>query len=148
MSKEVRIKVKKLDEKAIIPMSAHLGDAGVDLYSTEDKLVNPGDVELVHTGIALEIPYGYEGQVRPRSGNALTKHYTVLNTPGTIDCGYRGEIGVIIYNANCNKIVDIHKGDRIAQLVINEIPTSLIFEEVDELDNTDRGTVGFGSSGD
>lgn len=148
MSKEVRIKVKKLDEKAIIPMSAHLGDAGVDLYSIEDKIVNPGDVELVHTGIALEIPFGYEGQVRPRSGNALTKHYTVLNTPGTIDSGYRGEIGVIIYNANPNKMVDIHKGDRIAQLAINEIPTPLIFEEVDELDNTDRGTGGFGSSGD
>lgn len=148
MSKEVRIKVKKLSDDALVPKIAHLGDAGVDLYSTENKSIGPNCVELVHTGIALEIPYGYEGQVRPRSGNALKKRYTVLNTPGTIDSGYRGEIGVIVYNADCNKTVDIHKSDRIAQLVINEIPTPLIFEEVDELDNTDRGTGGFGSSGD
>lgn len=148
MNKKVRIKVKKLDEKAIIPMSAHLGDAGVDLYSIEHKTIDPGCIGLVRTGIALEIPTGYEGQVRPRSGNALTKHYTVLNTPGTIDSRYRGEIGVIIYNADRNNYVEIHEFDKIAQLVINEIPTPLIFEEVNELDNTDRGTGGFGSSGD
>ncbi len=139
------IQIKKLSISAIIPKYAHLGDSGMDLYSNERIVIESHDRGLVHTGIAMAIPEGYEGCIRPRSGNALKLGLTVLNTPGTVDSNYRGEIGVILYNTNDHALV-IEPGDRIAQMVIQEVP-SIVLEEVDDLDNTDRGTGGFGSTG-
>lgn len=104
MTNKIYIKVKKLNDKAILPKYAHEGDAGMDVYSTMDAILAPGKIALINTGIALEIPSGYEIQVRPRSGLALNNSITVLNAPGTIDSGYRGEIGVILINHGGNFI--------------------------------------------
>lgn len=145
MTDVATIKIKKLVPNAILPDMAHSGDSGFDLYSVENSIVEARGRILVHTGIALAIPNGYEGCIRPRSGNALKLGYTVLNTPGTIDAGYRGEISVIIQNTTPNDIF-INKGDRIAQLVIQKLP-SVNFIEVKELDETTRGDNGFGSTG-
>ena len=139
------LKVKKLHKDAVIPSYAKNGDAGMDLYSVEAIGILSGERVLVKTGISIELPKGYEAQIRPRSGLALKKGITVLNTPGTIDEGYRGEIGVILIN-HSDEIVFIQKGDRIAQMVINKIE-SVKIEEVKELSDTDRGTGGFGSTG-
>lgn len=155
------IKFKKLVPDAIVPKYAHQGDAGMDLYAAEDTFIRHGDAELIHTGIAIELPDGYEAQVRSRSGLALKNQVFVLNSPGTIDSNYRGEIGVILANfGNKQDIVNergdafaygpadfnIHKGDRIAQLVIAPV-TKAELVEVAELDETDRGKGGFGSTG-
>jgi len=94
----LNVKVKRINEAAIIPQYAHKGDAGLDLFSVEEKNITPGETALVHTGIQIELPEGTEAQIRPRSGLALKYSITVLNTPGTIDEGYRGEIGVILIN--------------------------------------------------
>jgi dUTP pyrophosphatase len=139
------IKVQKLHPDAVIPSFAHSGDSGADLYSIDTTTILGGCTKLIHTGIAVKIPLGFEGQIRPRSGNALKFGYTVLNTPGTIDSNYRGEIGVLIFNSG-RDYVQIKKGDRIAQLVIQELP-SIFFEEVEELDDSNRGQDGFGSTG-
>lgn len=144
MSKQIQVLIQKLDEDATIPLRMNPGDAGFDLYSDEDMCIKAYDRELVHTGIALQIPRGYEGCVRPRSGNALKKGYTVLNTPGTIDSGYRGEICVLLYNST-NKDIYISPGDRIAQLVIQKLP-DVVFKEVTKLRSTKRGLGGFGST--
>ena len=142
----IRVKVKKLRDEAIIPSYAHDGDSGVDLYAIEDMEIYPyGGRVLVPTGLSMAIPKGYEGLIRPRSGNALKRGITVLNTPGTIDSNYRGEIGVILCNTTREKIY-IHSGDRIAQMVFKEVP-KVEFDICDELDETDRGTGGFGSTG-
>ncbi|MBU0628208.1 MAG: dUTP diphosphatase [Nanoarchaeota archaeon] len=141
----INIKIKKLKETAIIPKYAHEGDAGVDLYSTEDYILNPGERVLVSTGIAISIPEGYEAQVRPKSGLALKHGISIVNTPGTIDCKYRGEIGIITINLG-KEDYKIEKGHKIAQMVFNKIEEA-DFEEVKELDNTKRGEGGFGSTG-
>lgn len=140
------LKVKKLHEDAVLPSYANRGDAGMDLYSIEDGGITPGERCLIRTGIAIELPKGVEAQIRPRSGLALKKGITVLNTPGTIDEGYRGEVGVILIN-HSDEIVFIKKGDRIAQMVINKVE-SVKIEEVKGLSGTDRGKGGFGSTGE
>ena len=117
----------------------------MDLRSVEDAVVPRGGRALVRTGLAMQLPFGYEAQVRPRSGLALKHGVTVLNTPGTIDSGYRGEVGVILANFG-DVDFPVAKGDRIAQLVIAPV-TQAEVEETEVIDATDRGTGGFGSTG-
>lgn len=141
----MRVLFKKLVPDASIPAYAHPGDAGMDLRSVESLVVEPGKRALVHTGLVMILPKGYEGQVRPRSGLALKHGITVLNTPGTIDTGYRGELGVILANFGDAPFV-IQKGDKIAQLVIASF-TQAEIAETDVIDSTARGAGGFGSTG-
>lgn len=136
---------KKLSPEAVLPAYAHPGDAGMDVCSVENLTVAPGGRALVRTGLAMALPPGYEAQVRPRSGLALKRGVTVLNTPGTIDEGYRGEIGVILANFGDSDFV-VEKGDRIAQMVIAPVTRAEVVE-VGEVDSTDRGAGGFGSTG-
>ena len=139
------LKVKKLTENATIPHYAHPGDAGLDLFSTEKTTIEPGATCLVKTGISLELPAGTEGQVRPRSGLALKHSVTVLNSPGTIDEGYRGEVGVILINHGKSSF-DIEPGMKIAQLLVKPVLTVNVIE-AEELSDTHRGDGGFGSTG-
>ncbi|MCB4203580.1 dUTP diphosphatase [Deferribacterales bacterium Es71-Z0220] len=141
---DIVVKVKSLDS-LFIPEYATDGAAGADLKSAEDGVIKPGEVKLVKTGLFLEIPEGYEGQVRPRSGLALKFGVTVLNSPGTIDSDYRGEVGVILVN-HSNKDFSYKKGDRIAQLVFSKV-TKAKFESVEQVNSTSRGAGGFGHTG-
>ncbi len=141
----VEIRVKRLHPDAKIPEVAKTGDVAFDLYSVIDYELRPGERYAIPTGIAIEIPVGYEGQVRPRSGLALKEGVTVLNTPGTIDSGYRGEVKTIMINQG-SALFQITKGMRISQLAIRPVP-EVTFIEVDELSETDRGKGGFGSTG-
>ena len=138
------LKIKKLDNSATIPEYKSSQASGMDLYSLYDSVIHPNGIQIVETGIAIELPKGYEGQVRPRSGLA-TKGITVMNTPGTIDNDYRGEIKVILIN-HANTSFFITRGDRIAQLVIAKT-YKVDLEEVEELNETVRGEDGFGSTG-
>lgn len=140
-----QIRVKRLHPDAKIPKAAKVGDVAFDLYSVIDYELKSGERYAVPTGIAIEIPAGYEGQVRPRSGLALKDGITVLNTPGTIDSGYRGEVKTIMINHG-DISFKINKGMRISQLAIRPVP-KVEFIEVDELSDTDRGEGGFGSTG-
>jgi dUTP pyrophosphatase len=139
------MKIKVSGSKDHMPVYAQPGDAGADLKSAESIYIPPLERLMVTTGIKLEIPEGYVGLIHPRSGLALKHGITVLNSPGTIDSGYRGEIGVILFNTT-NKPFIINQGDRIAQLVIQKVETAE-FEFVDVLDDTKRGDGGFGSTG-
>ncbi|MBU3098502.1 MULTISPECIES: dUTP diphosphatase [Clostridium] len=141
----LNLKVKKINELAILPQYAHEGDAGLDLFSVEEKIIMPGETVLVHTGIQIELPKDTEAQIRPRSGLALKNSITVLNTPGTIDEGYRGEIGIILIN---HSKIDfrVEKNMKIAQMVIKPV-LKVSIVEVDELNSTQRGKGGFGSTG-
>jgi dUTP pyrophosphatase len=141
----VKVRVKRLSPDAMIPKAARAGDVAFDLYSTIDYDLRPGERFAVPTGIAVEIPPGYEGQVRPRSGLALKEGVTVLNTPGTVDSGYRGEVHTIMMNHG-GESFKITKGMRISQLAIRPVP-EVEFVEVDELSDTERGKGGFGSTG-
>ncbi len=141
----VQVRVKRLNPDAKIPKAAKAGDVAFDLYSVIDHKIKPGERYAVPTGIAVEIPPGYEGQVRPRSGLALKEGITVLNTPGTIDSGYRGEVKTIMIN-HSDVSFQITKGMRISQLAIRPVP-EVTFIEVDDLSDTDRGEGGFGSTG-
>ena len=145
MSENLKVRLKKIKENAILPHYAHEGDAGVDLYSTEDYVLKPGQITLVSIGIKIAIPKGYEAQVRPKSGLALNHGISVCNSPGTIDSGYRGEVRVIVINHGAEEF-KIEKGTKIAQMVFNKIEKAE-FEEVENLDNTKRGQGGFGSTG-
>lgn len=140
-----RLKVKKIHEDAIIPNFAHPGDAGMDLFSVDKLVVNPTESALVPTGICIELPKDTEAQVRPRSGLALKHSVTVLNSPGTIDEGYRGEIKVVLINHGKSPFI-IEKGDKIAQMVVKPIYDIDILE-VEALDESERGEGGFGSTG-
>lgn len=141
----MKLLIEKIDEKAVIPFYAHKGDAGMDLFSIEEVLISPGEIKLIHTGIKLQLPLNTEAQIRPRSGLALKNGITVLNTPGTIDEPYRGEIGIILINHGKKSFL-VEEKMKIAQMVIK--PTiSVEIEEVKELSNTDRGEGGFGSTG-
>ncbi len=142
----VKLKVLKLNEFAILPQYAKAEDAGLDLFSIEETTIKPGESQLIHTGIAVELPPSTEAQVRPRSGLALKHQITVLNTPGTVDAGYRGEIGVILINHG-KQPFQVLKGMKIAQLVVAPIIRVKI-EPVNQLSLTDRGNNGFGSTGD
>ena len=139
------VRFKRLCPDAVLPAYAHPGDAGMDIRSVDDLEIAPGARALVHTGLVMALPPGWEAQVRPRSGLALKHGVTVLNTPGTIDAGYRGEVGVILANFGDAPFA-VTKGDRIAQVVIAPVTTAAI-EETDVVDDTDRGGGGFGSTG-
>ena len=139
------VKFRRIDQSAELPTYAHPGDAGMDIRSIEELTIAPGARALVHTGLVMMLPPGYEAQVRPRSGLALKNGVTVLNTPGTIDEGYRGEIGVILANFGSEPF-KVEKGAKIAQMVIAPCTRAEIVE-TDEMDDTVRGTGGFGSSG-
>ena len=141
----INLKVKKLNTNAQIPAYQTAEAAGFDLHSTEDIIIAPGERKLIGTGLAFEIPIGYEIQIRPRSGLAYKHGITVLNTPGTIDSDYRGEIKVLLIN-HSNENFEIKIGERIAQAVIKEV-IQATFEEVNELNETARGAGGFGSTG-
>lgn len=140
------VKFKKLDPDAILPDYAHDGDAGMDLYSIKEEIIEPLTWKLIPTGLACELPENTEGQVRSKSGIALKNGVFVLNSPGTVDENYRGEIGVILYNLNTKEPFLIKKGQKIAQFVINSIEY-VETVEIQELSNTDRGQGGFGSTG-
>ncbi len=139
------LKFKKVHPEAIIPKFQKEGDAGLDIHAIEDYALNPGEHSLVDTGLKMELPKGFEAQVRPRSGLALKSKVTVLNSPGTIDSGYRGKVGVLMMNHG-SEVFEVKKGDRIAQLVIAKHETPDI-EEVDELEDSQRGEGGFGHTG-
>lgn len=139
------VKFVKLVPQAVIPEYKTVNAAGMDLVAAESCILGPGDIQLVGTGLGVEIPPGYEGQVRPRSGLALNDGITVLNAPGTIDADYRGEIGVILVNHSTEQF-KVSQGMRIAQLVIAEVPRCIV-EEVAGLSDTARGTGAFGSTG-
>lgn len=141
----MKLLVEKINEKAVIPYQAHEGDAGMDLFSVEEVTLKPMERKLIHTGIKLQLPKNTEAQIRPRSGLALKNGITVLNTPGTIDEGYRGEIGIILINLSSEEF-KVEEGMKIAQMVIKPTLT-LTVEEVIELTETDRGKGGFGSTG-
>jgi dUTP diphosphatase len=142
----MRVKIKKLSDSAYLPEYAHGPDedAGMDLRSVEDIELQPGEPRAVPTGLAIELPPGYEAQVRPRSGLALKHAITVPNSPATIDPGYRGEIRVILLNLG-REPYQVHRGDRIAQMVIARYE-QIEWEET-ELNQSARGQGGFGSSG-
>ncbi|ACD24414.1 MULTISPECIES: dUTP diphosphatase [Clostridium] len=139
------LKIKKINEKAVVPNYAHEGDAGLDLYSVEELLLEAGERALIHTGIQIELPKNTEAQIRPRSGLALKHGITTLNSPGTIDEGYRGEIGVILIN-HSRECFKIEEGMKIAQMVIKPI-INVQIEEANELSDSERKANGFGSSG-
>lgn len=141
----MKLLVELIHKDAQLPSYACRGDAGLDLFSVEDLSIDPGDSILVHTGIKIQLPPKTEAQIRPRSGLALKHGITVLNTPGTIDEGYRGEIGVIIINHG-KETFNISKGMRIAQMVVKPV-FEVDVERVDALSETERGNGGFGSTG-
>jgi dUTP pyrophosphatase len=142
----LEILVTKLDDDAVIPTYAKPGDAGADLYSISELVLAPGQRALVKTGIAIAIPSGYVGLVHPRSGLGLKNGISVVNTPGTIDAGYRGEIGVVLINHDLAESFQVKKGDRVAQLVIQKVENAH-FKIVNQLPDSERATGGYGSTG-
>ncbi|WP_013321152.1 dUTP diphosphatase [Gloeothece verrucosa] len=141
----MKLKITKLEYSAILPTYVHPDDSGLDLTSIKDLEIPSGESQLVPTGIAIELPPNTEAQIRPRSGLALKHQITVLNTPGTIDEGYRGEIGVILINHGKNPF-KVTRGMKIAQMVIAPV-IRVEVEEVEYLSETSRGSGGFGSTG-
>lgn len=139
------LNVKRLSPAAVLPSYAHPGDAGMDLHACEPVEIAPGTSAMVRTGIAVELPPGTEGQVRPRSGLAARHAITVLNSPGTVDEGYRGEIRVTLINHGIT-VFRVEAGMRIAQLVVCPVLRVQV-AEVQALGDTSRGTGGFGSTG-
>ena len=142
----MRIEIQLLDPDIEIPSYAKPGDAGLDLRSRVDMKLEPGMRALVPTGLAIAIPEGYVGLVHPRSGLAIKNGISMVNTPGTIDSGYRGEIAVILINHDRGETFEIKRGDRIAQLVIQQVEIAELVA-VEELPTSQRGAGGFGSSG-
>lgn len=142
----VRVPVKRLDPGLPMPTYAHEGDAGLDLYSAVDATLKPGERSVIPTGISIAIPEGYAGFVQPRSGLALTKGLSIVNSPGLIDSGYRGEILVIAVNLDNSEAVEIRRGDRIAQMVVVPVAHAELVE-VEQLPPSERGERGHGSSG-
>jgi len=140
----LKIRVKRLDEELPLPSYQTDGSSGLDLYSSENCILPKGDFRMIRTGIALEIPPGYEGEVRARSGLAAKFGIGVLNSPGTIDSDYRGEVKVILFNFG-KEDFEIKKGKRIAQLVFARVEKAVLLEK-DELDSTKRENGGFGST--
>jgi dUTP pyrophosphatase len=142
----VGVPVVRLDPELPLPAYAHDGDAGADLVARTGVTLAPGQRALVPTGVALALPAGYAGFVHPRSGLAARHGITIVNAPGTIDAGYRGEILVNLVNLDPDHDFEIRRGDRIAQLVVQRVKRAR-FEEVDSLDQTVRGDTGHGASG-
>jgi dUTP pyrophosphatase len=141
----MEIKILKLNEAAIIPHYAHPGDAGLDLFAIEEQEILPGETQLIKTGIAIALPPNTEAQIRPRSGLALKHSITVLNSPGTIDTEYRGEIGVILINHG-KRLFKVAPRMKIAQMVVTPIIEAKV-TVVDRLDGTRRADNAFGSTG-
>ena len=142
----MRLQIKVLDEGLPLPEYAHEGDAGLDLRASEDVSLGPGERAAVPTGIAIALPEGHAGFVLPRSGRALKEGLGLANAPGLIDSGYRGELKVIVVNLDPTSTIDIKRGDKIAQLVVQRVESPTI-EVVGELPDTARGAGGFGSTG-
>lgn len=142
----ISVKIKKLHPAVELPRYAYAGDAGLDLRANETMDIAPFERALIPTGLAIAIPEGYAGFVQPRSGRALKEGLSMANTPGLIDAHYRGELKVIAVNLDAHKTIHIERGERVAQLVIQPVPV-VDLVEVDALDETDRGSGGFGSSG-
>lgn len=142
----VPVRIVRLDPGVPLPAYAHEGDAGADLCVTTGVVLAPGERRLVGTGIAVALPEGYAGFVHPRSGLAARRGLTIVNAPGTVDAGYRGEILVCLLNTDTVSPIELDRGDRIAQLVIMRISRAE-FEIVDELADSRRGTGGHGSTG-
>jgi dUTP pyrophosphatase len=144
----IKVRITRLNNNDLpLPEYATDGSAGMDIYAcVEDKIIiKPGEIAVIPTGIAIELPDGYEAQIRPRSGLALKYGITLLNTPGTIDPDYRGEIKIIVINLGRDDFT-VNRGDRIAQMVISRF-SRVEWEETDELENTERGEGGFGHTG-
>jgi dUTP pyrophosphatase len=140
------VAVVRLDRGLPLPSYAHPGDAGADLMTAVDLTLAPGERALVPTGISIALPEGYVALVHPRSGLAARHGLSIVNTPGTIDAGYRGEIKVLLVNHDPGEPVELHRGDRIAQLVVQRFETA-VFTEVDALPESVRGIGGYGSTG-
>lgn len=145
MKGNIEVGIRLLDDRAKAPLFAHEGDACADIYANEEKTIPTKQIALISTGFSMEIPIGYEAQIRPRSGLAIKKGVGVLNSPGTIDSGYRGEVKIILINLG-DEPFEVNIGDRIAQIGIREVP-SITFVIKDELSDTKRGEGGFGSTG-
>jgi dUTP pyrophosphatase len=141
-----KILIKRLDPSVPLPSYAKAGDAGADLATRIDFTINPGERMLVPTGISIALPNGYVALVHPRSGLAIKHGISMVNTPGTVDAGYRGELQVILINHDLTQPVSFKKGDRIAQLVIQKVERA-DFVEVSDLPGSDRSSGGFGSTG-
>lgn len=142
----VRVPIRQLDPELPLPDYAHPWDAGADLVTAEDFTLQPGERLLVGTGVALAIPEGWVGLVHPRSGLAVRHGITLVNTPGTIDAGYRGEVKVCLLNTDRSTPVSLRRGDRVAQLVLQRVDHGA-FVPVVELEDSARGVGGFGSTG-
>lgn len=147
----MKLRFKKLHSDAITPTRANPTDSGMDLYALEEVYLKPGETKLIKTGIAFEIPLGYEIQVRPRSGMSLKTKFRIANAPGTVDQSYRGDISIIGVNtgnplAASDGIIEIKKGERIAQAVLCPVIIAEL-EEIEQLEQTKRGEDGFGSTG-
>jgi dUTP diphosphatase len=142
----IEITVTRLREDAVLPTRAYPGDAGLDLRACERQEIGPGERALVGTGIAVAIPEGHAGLVTPRSGLAVASGITIVNTPGLVDSGYRGELQVILHNTDRTEAFVVEPGMRIAQLVVIGVPEAEL-REAAALPESDRGAGGFGSSG-
>jgi len=140
------LRVRRLDARAVLPTRAYPGDAGLDLYAVEERVLEPGQRASIGTGVSVEIPDGQAGLVLPRSGLAASHGIALVNAPGLIDSGYRGELRVLLLNTDRDQVFAVTAGDRIAQLVLVRVETPAV-EEVDELAGSERGAGGFGSSG-
>ncbi|WP_232843292.1 dUTP diphosphatase [Corynebacterium hindlerae] len=140
------IKIKRLDPELPLPRRAHRGDAGADLHAAESVTIAPGERALIGTGIAIALPLGTVGLIHPRSGLAAKHGISIVNTPGTVDADYRGELKVCLINLDPREPFTVERGDRIAQLVVQRVEL-VDFEEVDSLDETVRGSGGYGSTG-
>ena len=140
------VRVRRIDPDMPLPKRAHPDDAGADLCSAEDVDLSPGERRLVRTGIAIALPAGTVGLVHPRSGLATRQGLTVINTPGTIDAGYRGELKISLINLDPHETVHVTRGERIAQLLVQKVEL-VDFAEADDLGDTERGTGGHGSTG-
>jgi dUTP pyrophosphatase len=142
----VDVLIKRIDADLPLPAAGHPGDAGADLFAAEDVDLAPGQRALVGTGVAIALPAGYAGFVHPRSGLAARHGVTIVNAPGTIDAGYRGEVKVTLLNTDASRPVSFRRGDRIAQLVVQRVE-QVLFHEVESLPGSARGEGGFGSTG-
>jgi len=142
----VRVALRRLDPDLPVPAYAHPGDAGADLYAREGAVLHPGERVLLPTGVAIALPQGYAGFIHPRSGLAARHGVTLVNAPGTIDAGFRGEIQVNLVNLDPREPFVIRRGDRIAQLVVQQVAT-VRFDVLDSLPDSSRGETGHGASG-
>jgi dUTP pyrophosphatase len=142
----VDVLIKRIDPDLPLPAAGHPGDAGADLFAAEDVDLAPGERALVGTGVAIALPAGYAAFVHPRSGLAARHGVTIVNAPGTVDAGYRGEVKVTLLNTDASRPVSFRRGDRIAQLVVQRVE-QVLFHEVESLPGSARGEGGFGSTG-